>query len=60
MTIFPNEMIEQLTVEMARTPTVEPEHASLVMEEMVALARAVMIDAKVEIDFDKSEPAPAA
>ena len=37
---LPNEMIEQLTVEMARTPTVDPEHASAVMEEMVALANA--------------------
>ena len=37
---LPNEMIEQLTVEMARTPTVDPEHASMVMEEMVALANA--------------------
>ena len=37
---LPNEMIEQLTVEMARKPTVEPEHASMVMEEMVAPANA--------------------
>ena len=37
---LPQEMIEQLTVEMARTPTVEPEHATAVMEEMVATANA--------------------
>jgi len=28
---LPNEMIEQLTVEMARTPAVEPEQASAVI-----------------------------
>jgi flagellar motor switch protein FliG len=37
---LPNEIIEQLTVEMARTPSVEPEHATVVMEEMVAMANA--------------------
>ena len=37
---LPNELIEQLTVEMARTPSVEPEQASAVMEELVAMANA--------------------
>ena len=37
---LPNEMIEQLTVEMARTPAVEPEQASAVMQELVAMANA--------------------
>ncbi|HEX5249548.1 MAG TPA: flagellar motor switch protein FliG [Gaiellales bacterium] len=37
---LPNEIIEQLTVEMARTPAVEPEQASAVMEELVAMANA--------------------
>jgi flagellar motor switch protein FliG len=37
---LPNEIIEQLTVEMSRTPTVEPEQATAVMEELVAMANA--------------------
>ncbi|HEX2378392.1 MAG TPA: flagellar motor switch protein FliG [Gaiellales bacterium] len=37
---LPNELIEQLTVEMAKMQAVEPEHASSVMQEMVDTAYA--------------------
>lgn len=37
---LPNEMIEQLTVEMAKTPAVEPELATALMEEVVDTAYA--------------------
>jgi flagellar motor switch protein FliG len=37
---LPNEMIEQLTVEMAKMQAVEPEYASTVMQEMVDTAYA--------------------
>jgi flagellar motor switch protein FliG len=37
---LPNEMIEQLTVEMAKTPSVEPEQAEFVLEEFVETSTA--------------------
>jgi len=37
---LPNEMIEQLTVEMAKTPSVEPEQAEYVLEEFVEASTA--------------------
>src|SRR5437660_708483 len=37
---LPPDVIEQLTLEMARTPSVEPEHATTVMEEILQIAYA--------------------
>ena len=37
---LPNDMIEQLTVEMAKTPTVEPDQAEYVLEEFVETSTA--------------------
>src|SRR5690349_11854126 len=37
---LPNEMIEQLTVEMAKTPSVEPEQAEFFLEEFVEASTA--------------------